>query len=258
MKKGLVLKLNSGSDPKENRNWLERDMYLMQQGSLTYFSAKENKRLVLLDASRLADANITEFKSGCQDFAFQIKYTGDNDKEEMLVLALGAKGTKAEYDDWIMKLSGAQRMDIPTMQLGGNIAELRKFIVTVKNRRQKVGKDDKEQFAPVFKNKLWKLKAEGDKLKDDQWFEREMWIAKNGSLVYYSQKEERDLVYYTAVDLNSAKYSFVPEKDTCKPFTFLIHLADVNGVEFAPGEFAANSKEEMDAWIAEFKKVQAS
>merc|ERR1719263_1258381 len=98
-------------------------------------------------------------------------------------------------------------MDIPTMQLGGNIAELRKFVVSVKNRRQKVDETLKEQFEPVFREKLWKLKAEGDKMQEDQWFEREMWIARNGSLVYYSKKEERDLVYYTSADLMRATYS---------------------------------------------------
>ncbi len=42
------------------------------------------------------------------------------------------------YDEWTMKLKSAERMDMPTMQLGGHVAELRKFVVSVKNRRQKV------------------------------------------------------------------------------------------------------------------------
>lgn len=45
----------------------------------------------------------------------------------------------------------------------------------------KVGEDAKDQFAPLFKAKLWKVKAEGDRKKADDWFEREMWIAKNGA-----------------------------------------------------------------------------
>eukprot|EP00427_Karlodinium_veneficum_P029686 CAMPEP_0169208308 /NCGR_PEP_ID=MMETSP1016-20121227/14062_1 /TAXON_ID=342587 /ORGANISM="Karlodinium micrum, Strain CCMP2283" /LENGTH=614 /DNA_ID=CAMNT_0009285673 /DNA_START=1610 /DNA_END=3458 /DNA_ORIENTATION=- len=250
--KGQLWKLNSNSDPKEAKNWLQRDIWLMQQGTLTYFSSKENKRLVLVDASRLSEATVTEFKGGCKEFAFQIKYTGDNEKEEKLVLATA---TKDEYDDWVKRVSGSVRMEIPTMKLGAHVEEMRKFVVTVKNRRQKVEQDQKDQFAPVFKAMLWKLKAEGDKLDKDQWFEREMWISKNGSLVYYSQKEERDLVYYTTTDLMKATYSTVPASETCKPFTFLVHLADANDVAFAPGEFAANSAEERDTWLAELKKV---
>merc|ERR1719454_1018001 len=113
----------------------------------------------------------------------------------------------------------------------------------------KVDQDAKDQFAPVFKEKLWKLKAEGDKKKESDWFEREMWIGKNGSLVYYSKKEERDLVYYTAADLSRATYSNVPCNESCKPHTFLVHLAEADGVAFAPGEFAANSEEIKAQWI---------
>jgi hypothetical protein len=253
--KGTLWKLNSNADPKELKNWLKRDMWLAQQGSLCYFSTKENKRLVLIDGAKLADAEITPFKQGAvKSPAFSVKYKADEeDKFETIVLGTDSQG---EYDDWTNRLKGAVRMDIPTMQLGGHVAELRKFVVSVKNRRQKVEEDSKEQFAPVFKALLWKLKADGDKLKADDWFEREMWIAKNGSLVYYSKKEERDLVYYTSADLSRATFSVVDKALSNKPHTFLVHLpVQADGVEFAPGEFAANSEDEMNKWIAEFKKV---
>jgi hypothetical protein len=255
--KGTLWKLNSDADPKEPKNWLKRDMWLTQQGSLCYFSSKENKRLVLIDAAKLAGAEIKPF-SDCMLIdgakpAFSVKCAGEaEDKFEEIILAVN---TQEEYDKWTDKLKGASRMDIPTMQLGGDVEELRKFVISVKNRRQKVDQDSKEQFAPVFKDQLWKMKAAGDKLKAEDWFEREMWIAKNGSLVYYSKKEERDLVYYTSADLMRAKYSIVPAAESCKPFTFLIHLPQVDGVEFAPGEFAANSKESRRQWMQELQNV---
>merc|ERR1719498_999427 len=171
--------------------------------------------------------------------AMSVIYDGDTeDKKETIILGVNSK---EEYDMWADKLKSASRLDMPTMQLGGHVAELRKFVITVKNRRAKVDDAAKEQFAPVFKEKLWKLKAEGDKLDPEQWWEREMWTSKNGSLVYYSKKEERDLVYYTAADLMRATYTLVPSAESCKPYTFLLHLAEADGVQFAPGEFAANT-----------------
>ena len=34
-----------------------------------------------------------------------------------------------------------------------------------------------------YKATLWKVKAAGDRMKEDDWFQRDMWLAKNGSLV---------------------------------------------------------------------------
>jgi serine/threonine protein kinase len=255
--KGTLWKLNTGADPKQPANWLKRDMWLAQQGSLCYYSTKENKRLVLIDGAKLADAEIEIFNDCIlidgQKPAFKVKYTGEQEgTTDFVILAVN---TQEEYDTWTEKLKGSSRMDIPTMQLGAHVAELRKFIVSVKNRRQKVDEANKEQFAPVFKEMLWKTKAEGDKLKPEDWFEREMWIAKNGSLVYYSKKEERDLVYYTPADLMRATFSMVPAAESCKPFTLLIQLPSSDGVDFAPGEFAANSEDLRAKWIEQLQNV---
>jgi len=234
-------------------------MWLAQQGSLCYFSTKENKRLVLIEGTKLADAEILDFPQGrttlqgTKEKAFEIRYKGEQDKPEATILSVDGGGDE-EYNEWVKRLKSAERMDIPTMQLGGHVAELRKFVVSVKNRRQKVDEDAKEQFAPVFKEMLWKLKADGDRMKPEDWFEREMWISKNGSLVYYSKKEERDLVYYTSADLMRATYQKVPDADSYKPFTFQVILPEADGVEFAPGDFAANSDDLRAKWIQEFQK----
>merc|ERR1712050_634827 len=86
------------------------------------------------------------------------------------------------------------------------------------------------------------------------WIEREFAIAKNGSLTYYSPKDERDLVYYTAVDMQRAKIVPLKEEETNKPFAFHICLPALDGVEFTPGEFAAESKELRQTWINELSK----
>mmetsp|Transcript_62375 Transcript_62375/g.118423 ORF Transcript_62375/g.118423 Transcript_62375/m.118423 type:complete len:667 (+) Transcript_62375:40-2040(+) len=249
--KGVLFKLDTNGDPMKLDQWRQRDMWITKAGSLCYFSSKDNKRLILIEASKLAGAKIKRLDKSAKEWSFEV--SADDDKQ---VYAYFATQSEQEYNEWTERLKG-EGMAIPTMQLGNHVTELRKFVITVKNRRQKVDEDHKDQFAPVFKANLWKLKAEGDRMKPEDWFEREMWVAKNGSLVYYSKKEERDLVYYTSEDLSRATYTKLKPEDSCKPYTFQVHLAQCDDdVEFAPGEFSTETEEMRDRWIAEFKKFQ--
>merc|ERR1719264_1410220 len=142
-----------------------------------------------------------------------------------------------------------------TMKLGPNMKkDLDKFRVTVKNRRMVVSDDNKDDFNPKFKALLWKLKAEGDRMRADDWFEREMWISNNGSLVYWSKKEDRKLVYYTAHDIQRATFRELQSSESCKMWPFRVQLPASEDIEFTPGEFAANSEEERSRWIAEFQQ----
>merc|ERR1719323_1430029 len=91
-----------------------------------------------------------------------------------------------------------------TLHLGSELAkDFEAIKIAVQNRRMKVSQDE-DGFKPSFQAKLWKLKAYGDPAKAEDWFERDMWVSKNGSLVYRSIREARDLAYYTAADLASA------------------------------------------------------
>lgn len=255
--KGRLWTLNTGGNPKDASHWVQRDMWLAQQGSLCYFSTKENKRLILIEGTKLVDAEIQPNSdgrttiTGSVEDAFQVKCKGEEGKFETFIMAAESEEERAEWEE---KMKSGVRMDVPTMALGNHVQELRKFVISVKNKRQKISETDKEQFSPVYKELLWKLKADGDRNKPDDWFEREMWISKNGSLVYYSKKEERDLVYYTSADLMRAKYVIVPETESTKPFTFQVILPEVDGVEFAPGDFAANTEELRKRWLDEFQK----
>lgn len=246
--KGTLKKLDTGKNPEELANWRDRDMWIAQQGSLCYYSQKENKKLVLVDGAVLSDAKITKMECKLKPHSFKITYPSGEADETVVFACENAE----EYKNWVSRLQGAERM--PTMQLGKHVDEMRKFVISVKNRRLKVEEDAKEQFMPIFKAKLWKLKADGDRSKEEDWFEREMWVSKNGSLVYYSKKEERDLVYYTSADLTRAKYEKVPAAQSCKPFTFQVILPEVDGLQFAPGDFAAETEELRAQWIAEMKK----
>lgn len=255
--KGTLWKLNTNGDKNDNAAWLKRDMWIAAQGGLCYFSQKDNKRLVLVDGAGLADAKITRVSDACaKKNAFQIQYKGDDDDDKFETLVFACDDPQ-EYQTWTMKLKSSVRMDMPTMKLGADMHDLRKFIITVRNRRQKVEEGKEDQFEPVYKAMLWKLKAESDRTKKENWFEREMWIAKNGSMVYYSKKEERNLVYYSPADLLRATYKELPREGSALPFPFQVILPRSGDVEYAPGEFAADTKEKRDTWIKNFKKFAA-
>merc|ERR1711879_634327 len=80
------------------------------------------------------------------------------------------------------------------------VIDIHEFRLSVKNRRQKVEETSKDQFLPAFKGHLWKLVAGGNMMAEADWRQREMWIARNGSLVYWSVKDFTPLVYYTTSD----------------------------------------------------------
>jgi len=255
MQQGTMWKLNSGQDMKERANWLQRDMWITNIGSLCYYSLKENKRLVLLDPHRLHGANIAAIKGAAYDYAFQVKYHTDDGGEEVLVFGCDTAGN---LQMWMRVLQAISQMDtVPTFNLGAQYVQERAlYKISVKNRRMKVVGDYEHQFEPVFKAKLWKLKTAGDPMVEADWFERDTWLSRNGSLVYWSIKQNCELVYYTSLDVAKATITVHPE--TCKTFAFQVVLPIEDGIEFAPGEFAADTEEERDTWMAEFEKFKSA
>lgn len=212
---------------------------------------KENKRLVLVKGENLSTSTVKDI-GGAKAFAFEI--ISDN-REDGVHISLAAESA-GELEMWKSKLSKAMRQDmLLTFQLGSQMAQkLQAFKMSVKNRRAKIEDRDKDRFRPQFKTKLWKLKGEGNTMKPADWFERDMWLARNGSFVYWSRKEERELIYFTAADLVRSKVVAIKDGKCCLKHAFEIQLPPANGVEFAPSEFAANSEEEKQSWMAELKK----
>merc|ERR1712150_358768 len=94
----------------------------------------------------------------------------------------------------------------------------------------------------------------GDIMKEGDWIEREMWLSKNGSLVYWSPTEQRELVYYTSDDIAHATFRITAPSDSCKPWSFRVELLPMKGVEFAAGDFAAESENLRNRWLAELHK----
>jgi len=252
--KGLLLKLNNNGDPKDATHWRQRDVWMSSTGALCYFSVKDNKRLKLIDAPLLHAATVSRFVCGDteHEHAFQICTPDQN-----LVFAAESEDECAK---WIEACERVKNDAMRTMRFGGGVAqELRKYRLKVRNRRKPVDEDAAEGYKPKLKGFLWKLNSDGDVDAERDWLRREMWLSQNGSLVYWSAKEERELVYYTAPDVATATVEAVSEgSSTCPPgsWRFQVQLAPSDrdaDLEMRPGEFAAESREEREAWLREFE-----
>jgi len=252
--KGVLWKLNNKGDPMDASHWLQRDIWIGNNGALCYFSHKDNKRLKLMDEGLLHEATVTRFEGSAREHAFQV-YTPD----QSLIFA---SESEDDCSKWMEACTRARHDAIKTMRFGGTMAkDLRRFRLKVRNRRKAL--DEKmmsaEGYKPRFKGFLWKLKADGDVDVTEDWISREFWLSKNGSLVYWSAREERELVYYTAPDIAHATVCAVSETASASPpnsWRFQVRLAPTGEVELTAGEFAAESKELREAWLQEFARFR--
>jgi len=246
--KGTLWKHSSNTSTKDQQNWIRRDMWLSRNSSLCYYSQKENKRLVLIDAAKMSKIQVKDSNGHAKANAFEL--SSKSDEEEQIEKVLLAADSPEDKVTWREKLEQAATMDVDQkFILGEQMADdVAAFKLAVRNRRIKVD-GNTDGFEPTFKGTLWKLKSGGDRSQPDHWFERTMWIAKNGSLVYHSPKEERSLVYYTASDIATAKIRTIDEGNACKPNIFTVQLQAKDGVEFEPGEFSVETTAMRGKWI---------
>merc|ERR1712008_361597 len=84
-----------------------------------------------------------------------------------------------------------------------------------------------------------------------------MWLAKDGAFCYFSKKEDKELQYYKSEDIKSVICAEVPEGESCKAFTFTLTLKPTDGLEYAPGVFAADNEETMRTFLGCIKKFQS-
>jgi len=250
--KGTLWKLNTGMDAKDSSQWLQRDMWVANNGSLCYFSVKDSKRLVLLDSHKLHEAEIATVPGSAREHAFQIKCNSNETADEEGHIFVFAAESAAALGDWLRYLKDSHET-LPTMRLGASYGiDLKDFMLTVRNRRLKVDTDSKSQFEPMFEGTIWKLKAAGDAMKQADWFSRRTWLSQNGSLVYWSVRDSRELIYYTTADVRRAAVAKIPDSESAKPFSFEVQLPPNEGMDFQKGVFAAESAELRDKWISEF------
>merc|ERR1719356_909843 len=110
--KGLLYKLNTGGNMEKDDQWIQRDMWIAHNHSLCYFSKKEEKRLVLIDAVKLNTANITVVKGkSAKNHAFEIQIKRDEDDSQLDVMRLAAENDSV-MKEWIRKLKDTSKMDM--------------------------------------------------------------------------------------------------------------------------------------------------
>jgi len=250
---GTLWKLNTGKDPRQNEEWLQRDMWINENGSLCYFSQKENKKLVLVDMQYLKGAEIEAMDGCAKEHALVINCDAGVDDHDGKVFVFAADSAD-DLETWIHFLRSATVDAMPSVHNVGMFVEEMKTI-KVKNRRGKVDTEYKQQYEPVWKSTLWKVKGAGDRTLEEHWFEREVWLSKNGSLVYWSHKEHRELIYYTTEDVLAADVKLINDH-SFKPWAFQVCLPAADGVKFAPGEFAAETEEIRDLWLSKWASIQ--
>jgi len=252
--KGTLFKLNMDSDMKVLDNWLKRDMWLAPNGSLCYFSTKYQKRLVYVDANVLMRAEIVRVKEkAAMEHAFTIRLPNTEHEyiEEYETVYLACE-TEADLTKWMHtfeKVTRFEYQDIKSIEMTcGILREMHQFQLQVKNRRENLDSDGAD-FNSVYSSLLWKLNQEGDPLDATHWTQREMWVAKNGSLCYVSLKDSKKLQYFTEDDMGHVEINVVEGAAAFYPYAFKIQLPAADGLEFAPAYFAALSEESRDNWI---------
>jgi len=262
---GTLWKLNTDGDPMNPEHWLKRDMWISQNGNLCYFSMKENKKLIFMDRSRLLRADIA--KTNDEDtskiskpWGFQMKI-----KEDKFESVMFAAGSHAEREDWLAAIDKATQAEAEwfhpkTMAFNQDfLDDLRNFKLHVNNRRKAIEADSQgEGFDPVFKEKLWKLKGEGDPMIAEHWFLRDMWIGKNGSLCYFSEKSQTNMMHYSQQDLRRMTINKIEAGKAAKDHAFEIVRVPADGLEFEPGLFAAENQATRDKWITQFLQKSAT
>merc|ERR1711865_185670 len=93
---------------------------------------------------------------------------------------------------------------MPSITLAATFKEEFK-VLRGKNMRLQVEDANKEKYEPRFKSTLWKVKSGRDRMCEDHWLEREVWLSVNNSLVYWSLKDHRELIYYLPEDVLKAE-----------------------------------------------------
>jgi len=257
---GMLWKLNQHASPQDPAAWLQRDMWITNGASLSYYSQRDLKRLILIDAAKLCGAWITEVPDAAKKYAFEV-HTKHDDDENNAPCYMFACESAEQYEQWTTKLLSLASLEmLMTVRLGADVAaDLSLFKVQARNRRKKVeGLGDKAEFQPIFKSMLWKVKVGGDAKNPQDWFLRDMWLTTNGSFMYWSKREEQELMYYNAEDISCAKISCIPDGDAYHQHAFRIELQSSEAVSFAPGEFAAENDAVLQQWLREFSKFTQS
>ncbi|CAD7967310.1 unnamed protein product [Amoebophrya sp. A25] len=271
--KGVLYKLNSDGEKSNPEHWLRRDMWLAHNGNLCYYSQKKNKRLVLLDLKHLALAKLSKVEGACaHDHVFCVDFVEDEDamdddakalQDTVHELQYYAAESAGELEKWLSMLNKVveqpdkyANLDTKMLVSAGLIQDFRDYKMLIRNRREKIDRSS-HQYQPVFEKELWKLNSDGDPLHEDDWTFRNMWLAKNGAFCYFSKKENKELMYYRPDDIRHVRYRKLHyPTESCRPFSFELTLRPSEGMEYAPGVFAAGDEGVMMIILGCIEKYQ--
>jgi len=137
-------------------------------------------------------------------------------------------------------------------------AELARMMLKFKTRNRRIHVDAlaEDQNQPAFKTMLWKLKQNGSHKQESDWLEREYWITRNGSLLYFSKTEGKTLLYCTKQDLQNGIIEELRDEDSCRPWMFRVHPQPSDGTELLPTDFAATSEAGRQFWLQQLRGLQ--
>lgn len=245
----VLAKLNSDGDVMKAEDYLKRDFWLSANGCLCYFSKKENRALVLLDSQLVKGGTITRLpmENTAMPYVFELKpFEEGIERHPEYFAAESAE----KLDKWLQTFESVQNTDL---RKTANFRDVKAFRLRVRNQRKAV---DDEASQPAFKSVLYKLNQDGDALNPEHWLKREMWIAKNGSLCYFSKKENRVLMYQNAEDVRESELRVMAPEESAIPHSFEMILPPKDQMEFEPCVFAAESDQEMEMWITQLQSLR--
>lgn len=262
---GLVWHLREHGDPLDPSQWLERDTWINDGGDLCYLSSQDSERLVLAHARHIAAAEITKLDGTAKVPALALRWELRGGSRQVIM----ACDSRTDYLAWLRALRHVKEDALKAMTLGHRPApQLRRQQPRAAGDQPPVEPPAEGRRGagplpepgacggePLLRAKLWRLRAEGDAMKETDWYERETWLTVGGSLAYWSRREAKPLVYYTSQDLGQAVLQVVPRAEACRPFVFSVHPAPRDGVHSRPGYFAAESGTMRARWLAELRRL---
>merc|ERR1719161_1146709 len=210
-----------------------------------------------MNRARLMNATITalaEEDEAARDFAFQVQVSDDKGEFESVYFAAEDEEMQQKWMHTLSSVANVEEWHEPqTVVASPNfVTELRQFKLAVRNRRASIAG---QPFLPDFKACLWKLRQDGDQKQALHWLKRDMWVSKNGSLCYYSAKQGKNLIYYNHADLEHCTLRELPPNSAALKNAFEVKLKQVDGCDFEPGVFAADTPELKQQWMKELQKL---
>jgi hypothetical protein len=204
-----------------------------------------------LSSNLLDGAVISDFTSGMRKWAFQIRIDCPDVPNHVHIFACNSEQERDKWKDVLERVAGG---DIQAKICSGSLMvhHCVHLQLHVANHRKHIEHTAGEHFEPFFRSLLWKLKIDGDPLEDSHWFRRDTWLSKNGTLAYWSERENQELIHFGRMDMLRLSVRKVSNKDSAKAWAICLSLPPCGDLEFSPSLFAAESLEQREEWLQAF------